>query len=327
MKLDVETMSARKAPLSRTRRTNTETRPAQNNGLRFKSLLVPVDFSGPSLKALDYALGLAAEFGSQLRLLHVLEPSAVFNSDYPAYATWDRVAVNGAKIRLDALIHKKFGDLDSAGADVRLGRAYKIICAKARKEKTDLIILGTHGLTGLKRLFLGSTTEKVVRHAPCSVLVTRERKGKSGKSGFKPKKILVPTDFSVPAKQALDSAIALAKQYNSQIQLLNVVPFHYAVADFDEVNYRVLESDLKEAGEKGLASLSKSIARKNISVVTRLRRGRPATEIAETASETGADLIVISTHGHTGWERALLGSTTEEVVRHAPCPVLVTRKK
>jgi nucleotide-binding universal stress UspA family protein len=325
MKLEMNTTVARRG----TKPGQMSRRAKNSNGqIRFKSLLVAVDFSKPSMKALENALGLASEFGAQVRLIHVLEPPTVFNSEYPAYARWDRVAIDGAKVRLDALINEKIDEQIPVNSEVRMGRAYKLICVAAKNAKSDLIVIGTHGFTGLKRLFLGSTAEKVIRHAPCSVLIVRSHKNeRNGKPVLKPKKILAPTDFSGPSKRSIQAAATLAKQYNAELQLLNVVPIHYAVADFDQMDYAALEADLANTGKRRLAQLSKGLSAKNISVATQLRRGRPATEITEAAKDKGADLILISTHGHTGWERALLGSTTEEVVRHATCPVLVVRNK
>jgi len=291
----------------------------------FKSLVVPIDFSETSIRALDYALALAGEFGSQIHLVHVLEFPTVFNSiTNPSYAIWDKEAKRSAVARLAELLDEKVNALISANSEVCFGRAYQAICDAAQKQKADLIVIGTHGFTGLKHLLLGSTAERVIRHAPCSVLVVRKQTGRNAKPLLKPRKILVPTDFSKPAEQALHSAIALARQHQAQIHLLYVVPIHYAVGDYDLMDYAMLAAEQKEEGQKQLAALSRKLVQQ-ISVTAGVRHGRPAVEINEAAAELDCDLIVISTHGRTGWNHALLGSTTEEAVRHASCPVLVVR--
>jgi nucleotide-binding universal stress UspA family protein len=295
--------------------------------IRFKSIVVPIDFSETSIKALDYAVALAQEFGSRLCLVHVLDFSAVFNSAEPSYASWDREVKTAASNRLAALTEKKVDELIPATSQVILGRAFKSICEAAREQKADLIVIGTHGFTGLKRMLLGSTAERVVRHAPCSVLTVHGQHARNTKSTRKPKKILVPTDFSKPAEEALGSAVEIARQFQMRLQLLYVVPIHYATGEYDAVDFAMLAVEQKKFGQKQLAKISGSLAAKKIPVTTAIRHGRPATEIVEAAEEMDADLIAISTHGLTGWRRAVLGSTTEEVVRHATCPVLVVREK
>ncbi|MEO6035448.1 MAG: universal stress protein [Verrucomicrobiota bacterium] len=322
MKVDTESRGRTK-PIRRIKQTRGLTKQKSQTG--FKSILVPIDFSETSARAFDYAITLTREYGSEIRLLHVLEPPVVFKSLNPAFANWDSQSTEAAKTRLAELADEKIDELVPVISEVRLGCAYQVVCETARKLQCDLIVIGTHGFTGLKHLFLGSTAERVIRHAPCSVLVVRKQTGRNARSILKPKKILMPTDFSKPAEQALNSAIALAKQYRAQLSLLYVVPIHYAVGDYDLMDYATLTAEQKEIGQKKLAAMSKRLLAKKISVDTRLRHGRPAVEINEAAAELECDLIVISTHGHTGWERMTLGSTTEEVVRHASCPVLVVR--
>ena len=320
----IKTNGRKSSAIQRIKQTRGQTKQKVPRG--FKSLIVPIDFSETSIRALDYALVLALEFGSQIHLVHVLEFPAVFNStSQPSYAIWDKEVKRSASARLDELVDEKADALISANSEVCFGRAYQAICDAAQKQKADLIVIGTHGFTGLKHLLLGSTAERVIRHAPCSVLVVHKQTGRNAKPLLKPKKILVPTDFSKPAEQALQSAITLARQHQAQIHLLYVVPIHYAVGDYDLMDYAILAAEQKEEGQKHLTALSKKLVAQNIPVTAGVRHGRPAVEINEAAAELDCDLIVISTHGRTGWNHALLGSTTEETVRHASCPVLVVR--
>lgn len=144
--------------------------------LRLKSILVPIDFSDLSKQALDYAVPFAQQFGARLTLLHVFEPVAA--SAFPALARLvlenDKV-VAACKTELDRLVKEKgIPPKLVEKALIRVGRSYVEIADAARTLKVDLIIISTHGYTGLKHTFLGSTTERVVRHAPCPVLVVRE---------------------------------------------------------------------------------------------------------------------------------------------------------
>jgi nucleotide-binding universal stress UspA family protein len=130
--------------------------------LRIKSILVPLDFSAPSMKALDYAVAVAKQFRAKLTLLHVVEPIATadFAASVPLVMEDDKVMA--AHRMLEMVL-------------VRFGRSFHEIAEAARTRKVDLIVISTHGYTGLKHALLGSTTERVVRHAHCPVLVVRQR--------------------------------------------------------------------------------------------------------------------------------------------------------
>ena len=142
-----------------------------------KSILVPTDFSTPSKKALDYAVPFAERFGAKLTLLHVVEPVATpdFVNSFPLMMENDKVMA-ACKAQLQSLVKQKAIDPKLVEKTlVRQGRAFHEIADAARTLKVDLIIISTHGYTGLKHALLGSTAERVVRHAPCPVLVVRER--------------------------------------------------------------------------------------------------------------------------------------------------------
>jgi nucleotide-binding universal stress UspA family protein len=143
--------------------------------LRVETILVPTDFSPQSEKALRYALAFARQFNARLTLLHVLEPLAGPDFAYfPLVQARDTVA-RAARHRLAALA-ARFEAMPGVieRTLVRDGRAYLVISEVARESRASLIIIATHGYTGPARLLLGSTTERVVRHAPCPVLVVRE---------------------------------------------------------------------------------------------------------------------------------------------------------
>jgi len=144
--------------------------------LKLARILVPVDFSDCSLRALDYAIALAEAFASKLILLHVVEP-AVYPENYlvasPALDETNQNLLESARERLLELSRKRIGHRLPAETLVRMGRAHSEISDTAQAMGADLIILGTHGYTGLKHVLLGSTAERVVRHGPCPVLTVR----------------------------------------------------------------------------------------------------------------------------------------------------------
>ena len=143
---------------------------------RIKSILVPLDFSPSSKRSLDYAVSLARQFKAKLTLLHVVEPIATpdFAASFPLMMEDDKLMA-AAKNELE---HAVKAALVPRGLVekilVRFGRSFHEIAEAARTRKADLIIISTHGYTGLKHALLGSTTERVVRHAPCPVLVVRQ---------------------------------------------------------------------------------------------------------------------------------------------------------
>jgi len=141
--------------------------------IRLKRLLVALDFSPASLKALEYALGLAERFGAGLILLHVVEP-AVYPENYKllpqAVEEINQNLVQTARERLETLSKKRAAPRAGVDCLVRLGHAHSEIPDTAQAMAADLIILGTHGKNSQKQVFLGSTAERVVRQAACPVL-------------------------------------------------------------------------------------------------------------------------------------------------------------
>ena len=165
------------------RKTNKQTRAARipvASGpplLRVRSILVPIDFSPASKAALSDAVSAARRFKAKLTLLHVVEPVATpdFAASFPL-AMEDDQLMAAAKNKLEGAM--KAARIPRGLVEkilVRFGRSFHEITEAARTRKVDLIIISTHGYTGLKHALLGSTTERVVRHAPCPVLVVRQR--------------------------------------------------------------------------------------------------------------------------------------------------------
>jgi universal stress protein A len=150
-------------------------REPEEREVRLKKILVPVDFSERSTKALQYATSLARHFGAEIRCLNVIEipygaGEAGFVSEMEAFR---KSMLKETKQHMDALLEQETSGLTAKG-EVRAGAPYHEITKTAQEEDIDLIIMATHGRTGVSRLFLGSTTERVVRHAHCPVLVVRQ---------------------------------------------------------------------------------------------------------------------------------------------------------
>ncbi len=144
---------------------------------------------------------------------------------------------------------------------------------------------------------------------------------------FQIKTMLVPLDFSRHSRQALATAIPLAQKFGAKIVLVHVYqPVAYPDAVAMSPACAGLDARLREE-LKGMVGPLKQDQDTPLSVETIVRIGRPCEEIVNAAKSVNADIIVIATHGHTGLKHVLLGSTTELVVRHADCPVLVVRER
>ena len=140
-------------------------------------------------------------------------------------------------------------------------------------------------------------------------------------------RILVPIDFSDHSKKSLQYAIPFAEQFKASIDLLYVVEPAIYPADFSfgQVGFPAVEDELRQRGAEELEGLIKREIGARVNARSSVRTGKAAYEIEHYAREESIDLIIIATHGHSGMEHALFGSTAEKVVRHAPCPVLVVR--
>jgi universal stress protein A len=143
------------------------------------------------------------------------------------------------------------------------------------------------------------------------------------------KQILVPVDFSNPSQQALRYALRFAKEFHAEVTLLHVVEKTAVGSGFADVpsRFAYLDEELSIA-KKNLRALTASSQEAGCPTIgSTVRTGLPAHEIVEAAKESNTDLIVIATHGYTGWKHFCIGSTAERVVRAAPCPVFVVREK
>ncbi|MEJ5350418.1 MAG: universal stress protein [Melioribacteraceae bacterium] len=141
-------------------------------------------------------------------------------------------------------------------------------------------------------------------------------------------KILVPIDFSDYSKNALKYAVQFAKHFNSSMYLIYVIEPVIYPADFSmgQVAIPAMDANIQTRAEEELSNLAKNYVDPSIKVEIIIKTGKPFVEINETAKEKDIDLIIIATHGHTGVEHLLFGSTAEKVVRKAPCPVLTLRE-
>ena len=139
--------------------------------------------------------------------------------------------------------------------------------------------------------------------------------------------ILCPTDFSVPSEAAVTAAVELARHFHATLRLIHVVPALPTQAPDLNYTFRVpeYEAALRADAEEKLKQLAARLCGEGLTPEFSVGQGDPGHEIARMAHEFGADLVVIGTHGETGWRHALFGSVAERVVRLTTCPVLAAR--
>jgi len=295
--------------------------------LQIRNVLVPIDFSAPSLEAIEAALPLIKHFGADLHLVHVFEP------DYPASSmvaiplVVPELEVGERVRRLRDVAEDYSVPLRRENIHAIKGRPFEEICRLAQEIDIDLIVIATRGNTGLKHLLLGSTAERVIRYSPCPVLVVRgsDSKKKPARQLATFRKILVPVDFSDCSMKGLEYAKKLAREFRAKLILLHSIALQYYVASDEYARYDLplLLEQIDEAAKQQMRDLVQQTNWNGVEVETSIEIGHAGQEICAEATQHNAGLIAISTHGRTGFKHVLLGSTAEYVVRHASCPVLV----
>ncbi len=284
-------------------------------------ILCPIDFSPGSSSAVGVAARLAADTKAELVLAHswFVPPSAFAEFTYPSELV--QTIHDEAQRGLETAVR----DAKGAGAEVAsfkllTGVPWTAICQEAADPAYSLVVIGTHGRTGVSRFLMGSVTEKVVRHSPCSVLVVRRD------ADAKPfEHVLCPVDFSDTSHDAMLRAADLVRPGTARITLLHTVelPGTWSM-DVPIVSF---QETYRSGAEKLLATWVNELKQRvDVAVVGVVRLGNPAGEtLSAIEADKSYDLVIMGSHGRTGIKRALLGSVAERVVRHARCPVLISR--
>lgn len=153
-----------------------------------------------------------------------------------------------------------------------------------------------------------------------------EQSAQPAKPPLSIRRILVPIDFSEYSYKSLDYAGAFALQSRAEIRLLHIVPLNYVDSELVAFDFAQLERETTASCRSRLEKIRQQRVDPSLQASLEVRVGRPVDEIVTVAREFDADLIIMSTHGYTGLKHAFLGSTTENVVRYAPCPVLTVRQ-
>jgi nucleotide-binding universal stress UspA family protein len=297
--------------------------------LEIRRILCPTDFSDASRHALDHAIVIAGWYGSRISALHVGNPMIVLTPPV-LFAEFPHDALPGEtnRQRWEEQLRTWVSPATGAGiqTDVLVDEGYPAarILEHARSLPADLIVIGTHGQGGFERLVLGSVAEKVLRKASCPVLTVPPPTVSTSRLPFK--HLLCPVDFSDSSIAALRLAFSLAQESSANLTLLHVFEW-----PSDEASARrVLEtSEFHRQWEAEtrhqLEVLIPDDVRTWCTPEPTLAFGKAYQQILSVAVTTHVDLIVMGVRGRNALDLMLFGSTTQQVVRQASCPVLTLR--
>jgi len=296
--------------------------------IEIRKILCPTDFSEFSRHALDLSLALAKWYQAEVTVVHVLPRIAADYTYLPEPVAVTPMARERALEELNRFVRESRRSGITTQVALEEGDAVRMILDLAGRLPADLLVLGTHGRGGFERFVLGSVTEKVLRKAPCPVLtLPRAAEGAVAEEPALFKKILCPVDFSPSSLKSLEFAFSLAEEADAHLTLLHVLEF---VPDVDP-----REGVAKVVHEYRARLLSEARERLRGAVPDQVRQwcepeelvvvGRPASEILRVAEAQGTELIVMGVLGRSAVDLAVFGSTTQQIVRAARCPVLTIR--
>jgi nucleotide-binding universal stress UspA family protein len=291
--------------------------------MTFRKIVAATDFSPGSERALSIATRLAVSAAAELVVVHVLEVPTAFGGELPAPTDIVVELKEEAGRGLDqAVAEARTRGAVRVSSQLLEGTAPESLLRLVDAPDVDLIVVGTHGRTGLARVLLGSIAENIVRHAACSVLVVRP-----GDELVRFSHVLCPVDGEEASRSALWRAVQLAKADDARLTLLNVVELGVGYSGRRAVQYlQHLERSSRELLDKEKESLNLITPLPTID--TRTVMGSAGGQIlAALEDDRSIDLVVMGSRGRTGIKRVFLGSVAEKVVRHAPCPVLIARKR
>ena len=275
----------------------------------FEQILVPLDGSQLAEVALPYAEEMAGRLGSEIILLSVAESASA--RDYHRHQVYIGKIIDATKRRAERYLDRSGGNVIKVEPKIMVGNAAEKILQYADKVNIGLIIMATHGRSGVERWAMGSVADKVVRSAKWPVALIR---AKGAHSDVREKgilgKALVPLDGSKESEAVIPFIENLASRLKTEVTLLQVVAEPYRVYA-DAENY--------------LGEMVGVFGGDGITVKSEVRVGTAAEGIITFADEAGADMVAMSTHGRSGIGRWAMGSIAERVVRGGNTPVLLVR--
>jgi nucleotide-binding universal stress UspA family protein len=282
--------------------------------ISLKNILYATDFSPTAEAALPYVSAIATKYASKVFVVHVKAPDsyAMVPTDnwlVLAKSTEEEIKKEAASL------HKRLGGIPH---EILIGEGdtWSLISKVIQKQEIDLLVLGTHGRTGIEKFMLGSVAEMIFRQATCPVLTIGPHASEHGNRHVGLRKLLYATDFTPGSLAAAPFAFSFAQAHQADLTLLNVLEVPETASPQNEYARRLLKALVPEDAQ--LECTPKFV----------IRHGEAADKILEVAKEIRADLIMLgvrSAEGRIGIATHIARPTSHRVLIQAPCPVLTVR--
>ena len=269
-----------------------------------KTILVPIDFSTYSQNALKVAAKIAQRNGSEIHLLHMLELPSQMNDAVSSGVPIPEIIlfIKKAQEKIEQILSQDFLKEISTVQHIKFENAFSGILSYIKENKTDLIVMGSHGISGIDEVLLGSNTEKVVRLSDVPVLVLKKET-----TEFKGEHFVFASDFSEEVKKPFQKMLNFTQIFNAKLSLVMIcTPNSFKTTALSEQIINDFVSDF-------------TIDNYTITIYndTNIEKG-----IINFSRKVGADLIGLSTHGRTGLAHFFTGSISEDLVNHSIRPII-----
>ncbi|HVO95402.1 MAG TPA: universal stress protein [Terriglobales bacterium] len=300
----------------------------------YSKILIPLDGSQTAAKVLPYARYLAGKLKLAVELLAVIDIAEMAGHISAEKARHLDTLIEDGVRTSEGYLRKVAGSFSASAvkSTVEKGRAEEVIIEKGETDPGLLITMATHGRSGLNRFLLGSVAEKVLRGAANPLLIVRatEEAKAEGEVGFK--SLIVPLDGSELAESVLPTVAEVAKALGLEVTLFRAyhIPYNAYAGDdgFYAVNYDELIGSVRDEANEYLEHQAAAVKKLGVDKVSVLsKEGFAGDEIIALGRKTPGGLIAMCSHGRSGVKRFVLGSVTENVVRHTTNPVLVVRAR
>jgi nucleotide-binding universal stress UspA family protein len=286
-------------------------------GTALKRILFGTDFSPVAEHAATYAKGLALSFSASVDVVHVFDTDVYLDDAEPRLQTLDdRLAVRSEKLEELAKTFVAKGLRTKTELPV-VRPSWSGLLKAAEAEKADLIVVATRSKAQLKRVFVGSTVEELIRQAPQPVLTVGPRVLAAAEGPMEFRRIVYATDFSPEAEKAAQAALLFAEHGEANLYVCHVIDWH-ADPEEDAAERAVRERDVREKLERLMAGSSLGTYGCELEIAY----GAPAESILALAEKVKADLIVMGPRKHSFWLTHVKRGVTLEVLAQATCPVL-----
>jgi len=295
----------------------------------YHRILVPLDTSELAEVALPYAEQMAGRLGSEITLMSVSHSAG--EKEQRVFRSYIQETVAVTKERANRYLEKPTGQDVKVESAILVGNPAEEIVDYAERENIDVIVMATHGRSGIGRWALGSVADKVLRATERPVVLIRAKGARSDmlkKGVFK--RALVPLDGSKESEAVIPYIEELASMLGAEVTLLQVlaVVYHVYISGDAPAQVPYTEEEmkpLKASAESYLEKAGSGLRGKGVTPKCQVRVGAAGHEIIRLADEIGADIVAMSTHGRSGVGRLVFGSVAEKVVRTGNTPVLLVR--